>query len=146
PTMHRKALHLLAICTLTCVCSLTSCTQAPAPPSPPSPVAPPTPPSPLPPATPAVDTRISPEQGEQILGANAQQKRDYWKDKTFDQFKATVYHERFAGGKYIVNGDTPVLNDKQLEEFFNTRIKADMRHPMALSRGVELTVNQVNGQ
>src|SRR5262249_30558486 len=143
--MHRKALHIFAICTLTCVCSLTSCTQAPPPPSPPTPVTPPPPPTPPPPVTPAGGAPISPEQGEQILSANAQQKRDYWKDKTFDQFKATVYREPFAGGKYIVNGDTPILNDKHLEEFFNTRIKADMRHPLALSP-VELTVNQVNGQ
>src|SRR5262249_43794986 len=46
--------------------------------------------------------------------------------------------------KYIVNGDTPILNDKQLEEFFE-RIKSDMRHPLGLS-SVELSVNQVNGQ
>src|SRR5262245_28798302 len=141
--MHRKTLHILAICTLMCVWSLTSCTPPPPPPSPPTPVAPP-PPRPPTPVTPPIGGSISPAEGEQILDTNAQQKRDYWQDKTFDQFKATVYREPFAGGKYIVNGDTPILNDKQLEEFFNTRIKVDTPHPLALSP-VGLTVNQVNG-
>ncbi len=39
-------------------------------------------------------------------------------DMTFEEFKATVYKEPFEGGKYIVNGDTPITDDKHLEEFF----------------------------
>src|SRR5688572_24533458 len=29
---------------------------------------------------------------------------------TFEDFEATVYKEPFEGGKYIVNGDTPIAN------------------------------------
>jgi serine protease len=137
--MPRKALHMLSICTLTCVLGLTSCT-----PIQPSPIQPP-PSPPQPSDTRPVGEPISPEEGQQILAENAQRKRDYWKDKTFDQFKATVYREPFEGGKYIVDGDTPILNDKQLEEFFETRIKGDIRHPLALSPA-ELTIATLNGQ
>lgn len=132
--MQRKALHILAICTLMWGVALTSCTPPQTPPSPPKPS-----------ETRPIGGPISPEEGQDILADNAQRKRDYWKDKTFEQFKATVYREPFEGGKYIVNGDTPILNDKQLEEFFATRIKGDMRHPLAFS-AVELVVNQLNGQ
>ena len=140
--MERKALHIiLAICTLTWVLGLTSCTPTPIQPSP-EPLKPidPKPVDPRP-----VGERISPEEGQRIMGENAQRQRDYWKDKTFEQFKATVYREPFEGGKYIVNGDTPILNDKQLEEFFETRIKGDTRHPLALSPA-ELVLATVSGQ
>jgi hypothetical protein len=41
---------------------------------------------------------------------------------TFDEFKGTVYREPFEGGKYIVNGDTPIANDKQLLEFYEKKV------------------------
>lgn len=41
----------------------------------------------------------------------------------FEDFEATVYKERFDGGKYIVNGDTPIANRKQLREFYETNVK-----------------------
>ena len=37
---------------------------------------------------------------------------------SFDVFKEGVFREPFEGGKYIVNGDTAILNEKHLEEFF----------------------------
>jgi serine protease len=42
---------------------------------------------------------------------------------TFEDFEATVYKEPFEGGKYIVNGDTPIANEKQLREFFEKQVK-----------------------
>jgi hypothetical protein len=42
---------------------------------------------------------------------------------TFEDFEATVYKEPFEGGKYIVNGDTPIANEKQLREFFEKKVK-----------------------
>lgn len=68
---------------------------------------------------PAVDSGLknTPDQGKQILSDNAKQKRDEWKTKTFEEFKAQTYKEPFEGGKYIVNGDTPILNEKLLQEF-----------------------------
>src|SRR5688572_26970790 len=44
-------------------------------------------------------------------------KRDYWKDKTFEEFERSVYREPWSGGKYIVDGDTPIADKKQLQEF-----------------------------
>ena len=71
--------------------------------------------TPMPPVD--IGPKNSPEQGKQLLSDNAKQKRDEWKTKTFQEFKAQTYKEPFEGGKYIVNGDTPILNEKRLQEF-----------------------------
>ena len=42
---------------------------------------------------------------------------------TFEDFKARVHKEPFEGGKYIVNGDTPIANEKQLREFYDQHVK-----------------------
>lgn len=95
---------------------------------------------------PVVDSgpKNSPDQGKQILSDNAKQKRDDWKTKTFEEFKAQTYQEPFEGGKYIVNGDTPILNEKLLQEFFETRIKESSTSREGVR--TKLTVHQVNGQ
>lgn len=95
---------------------------------------------------PAVDSgpKNTPDQGKQILSDNAKQKRDEWKTKTFEEFKAQTYKEPFEGGKYIVNGDTPILNEKLLQEFFETRIKESINSREGVR--TKLTVHQVNGQ
>lgn len=55
-----------------------------------------------------------------------------------------MYREPFAGGKYIVNGDTPIVNEKQLHEFFITQVKQKpVLQPTELMR--ELIVHQVGG-
>ena len=56
---------------------------------------------------------------------------------TFDDFKATVYKEPWEGGKYIVNGDTPIIDEKQLLEFYEQSVKA---RPQA-----RLILHQVSG-
>ena len=56
---------------------------------------------------------------------------------TFDEFKATVYKEPFEGGKYIVNGDTTILNEKRLREFFEQNVKPRQE--------AQLILNQVSG-
>ncbi|MDX1412430.1 MAG: matrixin family metalloprotease, partial [Nitrospirales bacterium] len=88
----------------------------------------------------------SPEQGQELLSENAKEKREAWKDKTFAEFKAQVYKEPFEGGKYIVNGDTTIVDEKHLEEFFNMRIKEDFQPATGSGFRVKLTVHQVNGQ
>jgi hypothetical protein len=80
----------------------------------------------------------------EILSDNAKTKRDAWKDKTFEEFKSQVYQEPFEGGKYIVNGDTAIVDEKHLQEFFETRIKEEFQP--ATGGPVKLTVHQVNGQ
>ena len=86
----------------------------------------------------------SPEEGKEILAKNAEAKRTAWKDKTFAEFQAQVYKEPFEGGKYIVNGDTAIVDEKHLQEFFETRIKEDFQP--ATGGPMKLTVHQVNGQ
>jgi serine protease len=56
---------------------------------------------------------------------------------TFEDFEATVYKEPFEGGKYIVNGDTPIANVKQLREFFEKKVKQPAP--------TRLAVDQVSG-
>lgn len=91
-----------------------------------------------------VGPKNSPEQGMEILSDNAKVKRDTWKEKTFEEFKAQVYQEPFEGGKFIVNGDTPIVDEKHLQEFFAVRIKEESR-PASGGR-MKLTVHQVDGQ
>ena len=45
-----------------------------------------------------------------------------WRNKSFEAFKATVYREP-DGGKYIVNGDTPIVDRKHLQEFFEKNVQ-----------------------
>ncbi|MET0516900.1 MAG: matrixin family metalloprotease [Nitrospiraceae bacterium] len=71
------------------------------------------------------------------------QKRDYWKDKTFEEFERSVYHEPWPGGKYIVDGDTPIADRKHLQEFFDVRVKTQTGR---LGPVVQLVVNQEAGQ
>ena len=81
--------------------------------------------------------RMTPEQGQTLLEENAKTKQEIWKGKTFENFKSQTYKEPFEGGKYIVNGDTPILNEKHLKEFF------DQIQGRAMPK--KLTINQVNG-
>ena len=78
--------------------------------------------------------KVNPEQGKMLLEDNAKVQRETWKSKTFEDFKAQAFKEPFEGGKYIVNGDTPVIDEKHLKEFFD-RIQGR----------AGLTINQVNG-
>jgi hypothetical protein len=69
--------------------------------------------------------------------------RERYRGMTFEQFEAAVYKEPFAGGKYIVNGDTPIADRKHLEEFFAETIQVE---PGPAPDGtVELIVHQVGG-
>ncbi len=89
---------------------------------------------------PVIDSgpRNTPEQGKILLDENAEAQREIWKDKTFEEFKAQTFKEPFDGGKYIVNGDTPIVDEKHLKEFFD-RIQGRAMPNM-------LTINQMNGQ
>lgn len=61
-----------------------------------------------------------------------------WQNKTFEEFEATVYREP-DGGKYIVNGDTPIVDRKHLQEFFEKNVQTSV----PIQRG--LTVMNVGG-
>ena len=74
------------------------------------------------PARPATGSAVSPEEAKQTMRENAHAARAAWQGKSFEEFKAKTYREPFAGGKYIVSGDTPVANEKLLREFFEKQI------------------------
>jgi serine protease len=75
-------------------------------------------------------------QANKTLDALADRDRRMRAALTFEEFEATVYKEPFAGGKYIVNGDTPIANRKQLREFFEDKVK---------TKTTRLAVGTVNG-
>ncbi len=54
---------------------------------------------------------------------------------SFEEFKSKVYKEPFEGGKYIVDGDIPIINEKKLLEYYN----------FLLSKESKLIVHQENG-
>jgi hypothetical protein len=100
-------------------------------------------PSPSP--TPAA-AKPTPEEAQKALQEASERDRQKFASMTFDEFKASasVYKEPFEGGKYIVNGDTPVLGEKQLLEFFETKVKQSPSPP-TIRRQVELAVGHVGG-
>jgi len=83
---------------------------------------------PEPSATPtAVASKGKPtlEEVRKALAEATERDRAKYAALTFDDFEKSkaVYKEPFPGGKYIVNGDTTVLNEKQLREFFESKVK-----------------------
>ncbi len=79
-------------------------------------------------------------EAQEFLREAAQKERKQLMNLSFEAFKAKVYREPFEGGKYIVNGDTPIVNEKQLKEFFENKVRKAPK-----STPIELTVHQVGG-
>ena len=82
------------------------------------------------------------EEGLATIKKNARAQRRQWANRSFAEFEQSVYKEPFPGGKYIVNGDIAIADRKQLEEFFEARIKRD---PPETAPG-QLVVHQAGGQ
>ena len=93
----------------------------------------------------AVAEKPTEAEVEKALREASERDRQKFASMTFEEWKASVYKEPFEGGKYIVNGDTPVLGDKQLQEFFETRVKQQPPPPPSIQRQVELAVGHVGG-
>jgi serine protease len=77
------------------------------------------------------------------LKALAEAKRGKSAAMSFEEFKASVYKEPFEGGKYIVNGDTPIASEKLLREFYEHNVKNKPAEPTG--DVAELLVHQVGG-
>ena len=92
------------------------------------------------PTTPPVEKAATFEEAMLFLKTAAEQDRSHYKALTFEAFKARVYKEPFTDGKYIVNGDTPIVDEKHLREFFENRVK---KKPQSVAN--ELIVHQVGG-
>ena len=64
----------------------------------------------------ATDENVSENLKNEAAAAAAA--RAQWKNKTFDDFKASVVKECGENGKFIVNGDVAFSDEKHLREFF----------------------------
>jgi hypothetical protein len=91
---------------------------------------------PAPPPTPTAGPPTV-EEAKKQLQALAEADRRRRADLDFEAFKATVYREPFEGGKYIVNGDTPISTEKKLREFFERNVKPP--------QPTRLIVHQISG-
>jgi hypothetical protein len=87
-----------------------------------------------PPPTPSL------EEAQALAEEAAREDRARSAELSFEEFEEQVFREPFEGGKYIVNGDTPIADEKQLEEFFETRVRQEPE-PFR----PELIVHQVGG-
>jgi hypothetical protein len=92
---------------------------------------------------------VSEVTSAQMKHANAQYKkfaaiaRQSSADNGFAAFKASVYKEPFPGGVYIVNGDTPIGNDKDLLDFYRKEIVHDKE---TANYGVKLIIDAPSGK
>jgi hypothetical protein len=86
------------------------------------------------------------EEAEKALKEASERDRQRFAGMSFEDFKKSpaVYKEPFEGGKYIVDGDTAILGDKQLLEFFETKVRVAPAPP-SIRRQVELAVGHVGG-
>jgi hypothetical protein len=85
------------------------------------------------------------EEAQAIAAAAARAERERFRGMTFEQFEAAVYKEPFEGGKYIVNGDTPIADRKHLREFFESQIQREPAAPPAQGGTARLIVHQAGG-
>lgn len=96
--------------------------------------------------TPATGTPRPPSEALEELEANARRARERYRDLTFAEFKAECWREPAeCGGKFLVDGDRPILNEKQLREFFENEVKRDPPS-RALREAGELVVHSPGGQ
>src|SRR5262249_5118708 len=78
---------------------------------------------------------VTPLLAAGALSACAQEKLSS-PPRSFDEFEATTYHEPWAGGLYIIDGDTPVVEKKRLRERWEARFSGGraltVHHPAGL--------------
>lgn len=73
-------------------------------------------------AAPAAADQIDPEQANERLAELAERARSQFEGMTFEEFEAAVpYYPEI--GKYVVNGDVPIRNEKLLREFWERNVQ-----------------------
>ncbi len=70
----------------------------------------------------AQGTPFTVEEAKEFLDLAAEEALLQFKDRSFEEFKRVVYKEPSLWGVYIVNGDTPIANERLLREFFDRKI------------------------
>lgn len=73
-------------------------------------------------AVPSPPIKVEQNEAIKLLQVNAEIKRIKQSGMSFNEFKLTVFKEPTEGGKYIVNGDTPIANEKKLKEFYKKSV------------------------
>lgn len=63
-------------------------------------------------------------QRDQVAALRARQRAV---DDGFGAFRRQTFKELFAGGVFIVNGDTPVLDEQELREFYNREVATEWK-------------------
>jgi serine protease len=133
-------------CTVLLALALSACKQEPPAPTP----------SPSPPVSSTPTTAPGPtlekieatpeavKKAQEDLQTAADRDRRMRANLTFEEFKATVFREPFEGGKYIVNGDTPIASEKELREFFDKKVKTSQPMSLVLAQagGIDAKWNQ----
>jgi hypothetical protein len=72
-------------------------------------------------ASPAAAQELTPSQGNEMLEEFADRARGVFAGMSFEEFKAaTPYYPE--AGKYVVNGDVPIRNEKLLKEFYDRNV------------------------
>lgn len=83
------------------------------------------------------------EKAQARLALAAENSRQRAASLSFEEFKATVYKEPFEGGKFIVNGDTTILDEKHLREFYTNYVKTRPQRSVQIS--AEFAIHTVGG-
>ncbi len=92
--------------------------------------------------TPPEPDAATPEEAREILSDAAKADRERFREMEFEDFLAETYQEPAdLGGKFIVNGDTPIANEKLLREFFETKVQQEPPEPDPMA----LAVHRVGG-
>jgi hypothetical protein len=94
---------------------------------------------------------FTPDQGRLFLRSASEKATENQREKarTFEEFKKQVTKEPFPGGKYIVNGDTPISTEEGLLQFYKEFVErspasnATLRSPGA---NTEFVVAHKSGQ
>lgn len=75
--------------------------------------------------------KMTVEEGLEFLEKAAENSRKEKAELTFEEFKKSVYKEPFEGGKFIVNGDVAISNEKELYIFFTESVQKK-KEPQAI--------------
>lgn len=85
------------------------------------------------------------ERAQRRLAEAAEGKRLEYARLSFDEFRDAIYREPFPGGKYIVNGDTPIADEKHLREFYESNVRGTPEAAEGSELVPEFTVATVGG-
>lgn len=82
------------------------------------------------------------EQIQEAWRAEAEEARARYAGYSFEEFERTVYKEPIPDGVYIVNGDTPIANEKLLREFFERNVAIE---PSPRGKDHEFAIRETGG-